>query len=72
MCDHEEKKQGDEGYESFHANSINAVWPKRFTRAILPHVCLRAKDGVGRGACFRAPYASVDRQAMTTCFLSKL
>ena len=40
MCDQDEKQKGNEGYESFHANSINAVWPKRLTRNILPHACV--------------------------------
>ena len=37
MCDQDEKKQGNEGCESFHVNSINAVWLKRITKHILPH-----------------------------------
>ena len=39
MCDQDEKKQGNVGYESIHASSINAFWPKRLTRHILPHAC---------------------------------
>ena len=43
MCDQDEKKQGNEGCESVHVNSINAVWPKQITKHILPHTGVRGQ-----------------------------
>jgi len=43
MCNQDEKKQGNEVGESVHVNSINAVWPKRITKHILPHAGVRGQ-----------------------------
>lgn len=41
MCDQDEKKQGNEEYESFHVNSINVDGTKPLTIPILPYAYVR-------------------------------
>tara|TARA_Y100001934_G_C12149431_1_gene676540 strand:- start:724 stop:888 length:165 start_codon:yes stop_codon:yes gene_type:complete len=41
MFDQDEKKQGNEEYESFHGNSINVDGTKPLTIPILPYAYVR-------------------------------